>query len=361
MDARSFRFAAALMLALASPTWAQTFTKHTTTGPGPSERSVPAAVGLGRWAYVFGGVKDDFNTQVNTFYNDLYRLDTRTNTWQALTPVGDPPPRAFAAAVAHAPNDDIYIYGGATYQSGFLLFIAFGDLWKYSVASNSWTQIQAVNAVPPARSGAAAWIAGDRIFVFGGIDSTFSTKNDLWKYDISNNSWTELIPNGAAGSPPARHVAQAGKRAKQGKLTLYGGEGDALSGFAVLTDTWQYDIATNSWTNVTPMRPFDIDPHRNYGAAAIVDEVLALQGGDIPGGSSGCGAPFPQNPTEQLWKFDLATLQWVRVFPVGSALPKLKRHAAAAVRDVMYIFSGWDFVCPPGQIWNHDVYSFDPG
>jgi len=44
----------------------------------------------------------------------------------------------------------------------------------------------------------------------------------------------------------------------------------------------------------------NIEPPRNYGAAAVVGTALYLHGGDVPGGQAGCGPPLPQNPTDQL-------------------------------------------------------------
>ncbi|MBD2776491.1 kelch repeat-containing protein [Iningainema tapete] len=75
--------------------------RRITSRSRPTERSTPAVAALRESVYVFGGVKDDFSTFQNTFYNDLYRFDTSTDTWFLLSPKGSlPPARAFAASVA---------------------------------------------------------------------------------------------------------------------------------------------------------------------------------------------------------------------------------------------------------------------
>jgi hypothetical protein len=85
-----------------------------------------------------------------------------------------------------------------------------------------------------------------------------------------------------------------------------------------------------------------------------------VQGGDTPGGSAGCGAPFEQNPTDEIWTFSLRRGVWSPITPRGDPSPRLKRHRGAEVFGVMYFFSGYDFVCPgPGQVWNLDVYALD--
>ncbi|WP_437597784.1 hypothetical protein WMF28_34345 [Sorangium sp. So ce590] len=93
----------------------------------------------------------------------------------------------------------------------------------------------------------------------------------------------------------------------------------------------------------------------------MIGSNLYLQGGD---GSSGCGAPFEQNPIEELWRYSPNNRKWTQLSPGGDPLVKLKRHVAAEVNGTMYVFSGWGFACDgdvgPGQLWNRDVYSFDP-
>jgi N-acetylneuraminic acid mutarotase len=337
--------------------------RFATVGAGPSERSAPVAVGIGDAMYVFGGGRDDFSTGRATFYNDLHRLDVRTHTWTPLAPVGEAPaPRAFAAGAAQPSTRRMFVFGGSTFDVQGTQFQPFDDLWAYSAMTNRWTRLGQAGGGPSARSGSTMWAVGDLLYIFGGIDATFTTLNELWVYDLRRGSWT-LLP-ATTPAPGPRHVAQAGAFDRIGRLTLYGGEDvDPNTGFVVRDDTWQFDLARRSWRNVTPVTA-NIDPPRNYGAAAIVGASLYLQGGDVPGGEGGCGAPFPQNPTDQLWRFDLVHLTWQQLHPGGDPAVRLKRHAAATVDGRMFVVSGWDFHCEggtgPGQLWNLNVYSFSP-
>lgn len=345
---------------------ANTWTRRMTSGSRPTERSTPAVAALRKSVYVFGGVKDDFSTFQNTFYNDLYRFDTSTDTWFLLSPKGSlPPARAFAASVAAEDRGLVFLFGGANYNPTFSNFTAYNDLWVYNVAKNTWKQLQPVNTGPVGRSRPNLWIVGDRLYLFGGITASFNTLNDLWVYDQKTNAWTELVPNGTPSAPPPRHEALSGTQPRRDKLTVYGGETiDATGNFqAPLNDTWEFDLRTNTWTEVTPTETFNINPARNYGSAAVIGNALYLHGGDLPGGERGCGSPFLQNPTEELWRFDLVKRVWTQVQPDGDPLVRLKRTNAAKVGNQMYIFAGYDFQCSggngPGQIWNLDVYSYD--
>lgn len=344
-----------------------TWTKLATAGVGPQNRSKPAVAAVGSAAYVFGGVEDDFATFTNTFFNDLHRFDTLTNTWTELSPAGPlPPARAFAAATSRPTAGEVVIYGGSFFDPTFTTFQVFGDLWVYSLADDGWNEVQPINAGPGPRNGATLWADGDRLYLFGGITPFFLFTNDLWEYDFVTNRWTELIPLFAPGSPPGRDEAYAGDHPKQGRLTIYGGESLDLQTFDFITleDVWQLDLATLTWTEVTPGPAQDVPVHGNLGAASVIGNKLYVQGGDVPGGTAGCGAPFPQNATEELWQFHLVQHRWRQRLPDGDPLTRLKRHAGVTIDDKLYVFGGFDFDCPTGvgdgQIWNNDVYVFDP-
>jgi hypothetical protein len=114
------------------------------------------------------------------------------------------------------------------------------------------------------------------------------------------------------------------------------GTTDATQGFPLLSDTWEFDLAARRWREVTPTSG-NIDPARNYSATAIVGTNLYLQGGDEPGGDAGRDAPFPQNPTAQLWRFDLSLRAWHRLNPDGDPLVRLKRPAESTVDGRMHV------------------------
>lgn len=334
------------------------------TGPIPSERSAPAVAALGKQIYLFGGVMDDFSTGIDSFYGDTYRYDTRHDRWHVVNPAGTTPhARAFGSTAAH--DGKMYMFGGAHYGPFFSDFIAFDDLWSFDPDCDTWSLVQATNAGPFGRAGAAMWVKGHKIYIFGGVDAFFGVHNDLWSFNLNTGAWTNLIADGVAGSPPARHIAQHSPDVKHDKATIYGGESiDQMTfEFSILADTWQYDHSSNSWTNVTPAAAFNIDPARNYGAAGMIGNRLILQGGDLPGGEDGCGSPFPQNATEEIWAFHLTQHKWTKLSPNGDPLTRIKRTGAAVVGDRLYVFSGWDFQCPggvgPGQVWNRKVWSYD--
>jgi len=360
-----FQFLRAMAVAVLStcaPLLADGWTVHPTTGIGPSERSAPAVSALGKDVYLFGGVFDSLTAPEHVPYNDLYRFDTQSDRWTRLQPQGPvPPPRAFAASAAHEGSRRIFVFGGGVNTDPFYAdFSVYGDLWAYDTRANAWTEIQPVNAGPSGRSRPAVWMVGNRFYVFGGINGFFSTLNDLWVYNVQSRQWTELIPDGVAGSPPPRHEAAYGTGAQGGRLILYGGETLGQFGFETLADTWEYNIARNRWENRTPAAAFNVEPARNLVAAGVLKGDLYIHGGDLPGGEPCCGSPFAQNVTNELWRFDRNCGTWQELSASAGAGPALKRHRAVEVGKELFVFSGFDFTNPEGQTWNLEVHSFNP-
>jgi hypothetical protein len=144
-----------------------------------------------------------------------------------------------------------------------------------------------------------------------------------------------------------------------------------------LNDTWQFDLKTNKWTNVTPEDKNNIYPPRVIATSSTIGDKLYVYGGTLSGMGSvpkeSCGAPFPQRPnSNEIWCFDQLQLKWSQLGIAGDPVPRLKRLNSIAVNGKMYIMAGWDFIwfgetpdaklygTGPGQIWNKDVYCFEP-
>jgi len=340
--------------------------------PGaPSERSAPAAAALRSSIYLFGGVKDDFRTGRNDFLADLHRYDVHANRWTRLAPPGDAPsPRAFAGGVAVPHRNWLVVFGGARYSADLSQFTPLADVWAYDASAGRWQVLSGIapdpgSPAPLPRAWPVVWRADDQLYVFGGVVAGFRTLNDLWRFDLASRSWTQLAPHGAPGSPPPRYSGAVTGTPHRGQVTLHGGEAtDGNGGFVFLRDTWTLDLHTLAWRQLVLGPGQDIDPPQNHGADALLGNGLLMAGGDQPGGSSGCGAGFPQNPTNALWRLDLNAQAWRRLAPQGDAFPRIKRTAAATVLGEMYVFSGFGFTCGAdgggGQRWNTDVWRYTP-
>jgi len=76
--------------------------------------------------------------------------------------------------------------------------------------------------------------------VFGGASASAVTSGELWAFDASTGSWTEL--NSIAGpGPRVRGCAVFDEM--RGALVIYGGINASIS----FQDTWEYDVSTGYW------------------------------------------------------------------------------------------------------------------
>lgn len=224
--------------------------------------------------------------------NDLWKFDVATNNWVWISgnDYGNAPGNYGAQGVPASNNlpparssmaswtDDLgnlWLYGGFDESWDYK-----ADLWRYTIASNTWTWmngssatnlalnhgtigITAVTNTPGGRAHSTTWIdAGNNLYLFGGTTNNSNYYNDLWKYSPQNNQWTWINGNnlplqpavmGTQGvahpqnKPGARSAASAFTD-MQGNFWLFGGWG-MLSGSTAggLNDLWKYAPATNQW------------------------------------------------------------------------------------------------------------------
>jgi len=337
-------------------------TTITPDGEPYAPRSTPAAASLGDAVYLFGGAYDDFNGQTVTAYNTLHAYDTTTNTITELRPDGDvPTARAFAGGAADDTNNDIYVFGGSNFNHDFSWITAFGDLYRYTAADNRWTLAADPATGPGARIRPNMWFHDDAIFVFGGLDGAMKNHSDLWRFDISEQSWTQAA--GEAATVGGRYEAVSTNTAHNGRAFAVGGETLTADYKAVLTPgTLEIDLDAGTVTQLVIPAAHDLFMGmRHMAAAAMIDGTMYMYGGDDPAiKRKGCGSPHGENPSGNLWAFDADAHTWRETAAVG---PALKRTVASAVANKMYVFAGWDFECDNGvgrgQLWNHDIVVID--
>ena len=65
-------------------------------------------------------------------------------------------------------------------------------IYEYVFGENKWSEIEQDHSIP-SRSNHSAAIHKDFMYIFGGIDDETNKINDLWKFDLINNKWTEII------------------------------------------------------------------------------------------------------------------------------------------------------------------------
>ena len=208
------------------------------------------------------------------------------DTW-ALLPGGNPPWTALTPNVLAPPG--VRDHAAALDSAGDRLFVFCGvnsagdqspSTWERSLADGSgWLLV--TSSGPGSRQGpmAAADAAGDRALLFGGYHYPPATYlGDVMGLDFGSEAWSPLP---ADPSPPGRAGGISVFDAARRRFVLYGGDYSDVSGNTYLEDTWAYDAAAGTWQALTSAGSFG----QRRDAAAIYDPVgdrMVVFGGADP-------------------------------------------------------------------------------
>ena len=107
--------------------------------------------------------------------------------WSQIKVSGDAPsPRAEHAMCASDDGNQIFVFGGQVQNK------AFNDLWRFDVASSSWTKLDAPNGPEP-RWGSTLTFYQNKLFLFGGEEVTSNNYKHLFVFDLSTLRVTSTI------------------------------------------------------------------------------------------------------------------------------------------------------------------------
>eukprot|EP01122_Echinamoeba_exundans_P010675 TRINITY_DN4048_c0_g1_i1.p1 TRINITY_DN4048_c0_g1~~TRINITY_DN4048_c0_g1_i1.p1 ORF type:complete len:727 (-),score=60.52 TRINITY_DN4048_c0_g1_i1:7-2187(-) len=245
---------------------------------------------------------------------------------------------------------ELWLFGGAT---GSSTATAYNDLWRYRIASNSWTWMAGSNTTgsagiygtrgagtssttPGSRIQPAFWMDSQRreMWLFGGISGA-DALNDLWKYSIDNNTWTWVGGNSSGSQlgvygtlgqasnttfPGARWLSTSWIDAT-GRLCLFGGVFLNVS-YMYFDDIWCYSANDSTWTWVGGSNSTDNSavygqlgvpgvqntPGGRLAAASWFDTInnrLWLYGGGIFR-----GVVRSATTLGDLWRYDMTPGSW---------------------------------------------------
>lgn len=142
-----------------------------------------------------------------------------------------------------------------------------GETWVYDLATNTWTN-QNPTSTPGIRCDhAMAYLGDDQVLMFGGSDLNYSYTSSCWKYDLSENSWSETNPPTRPGSRRWHDMSYIG----DGKVILVGGQLE-LTGYS--GDTWLYERDGDNWIEKSGLG-YGIFKH---SVAYIGDDKILLSG-----------------------------------------------------------------------------------
>lgn len=179
-------------------------------------------------------------------------------------------------------SNNLWLFGGIGYDKNGA-YGRLNDLWKYNPITKEWTWVHGKNLIeqfavygtknipsstncPSARQDAASVLGADgNLWLWGGeglANGYNGYLNDLWKYDIANNTWTwvsgDTTPDvfgvyGIQNTPTSFN--KPGTRASSlmfeynNEIWVIGGYGKGINGAnGSLSDVWKYNNTTGLWT-----------------------------------------------------------------------------------------------------------------
>ncbi|KAG8680241.1 Negative regulator of mitotic exit, partial [Ceratobasidium sp. 394] len=199
-------------------------------------------------------------------------------------------------------------------------------LYLLNLSTRDWTRVSVVGPAPLGRYGHAVGMCGNKFIVFGGqVDGEFL--NDLWCFDLQSlvrgtSAWEQLLPVPGNEPPPRRtgHVLVT----YENKIYIFGGTDGAFH----YNDTWVFDLATRTWTELTCIGFIPV-PREGHAAALVGDVMYVFGGRGVDGKDLG-----------DLGSFKISNQRWYMFQNMGPQPSGRSGHAMATADGRMFVLGG---------------------
>lgn len=224
---------------------------------------------------------------------------------------GNPCMRSMTGMITVTFNNQIVLFGG---ESGRLPWgQCFNDLWTFDLTNETWKLVESAGPAPSPRYDISVTYHAldNRMILFGGSIGT-ALYNDVWEFNLNSGSygWTQLVPSGALPSP--RSSVAAVIDPVNNRLVIFGG----CTSTGAVNETWSLDLNNLSWRQLSPT---GTPPSPRYAISGVYDSVghqMLVFGG------------INTSLFNETWALDLTegSEHWVQLSP-GGAIPAARcRH-----------------------------------
>lgn len=303
---------------------------------------------------VYGGVDTFLPSQEGAlsshWYGEVWLYSLQSNSWFNMTDAGFSP-RAYHSAVVI--DTEMIVFGGLNLNN------TLNDTWHFSLADGMWRH----GGYSPGHRflHAAVSVADEKMLMFFGKQYPQITGNkglcydDVWEYEPRSHTWTLLTPtpDPVYGKPLGRsgHTAVYFK-GTQIVLILGGGQCNLSS---PMNDLWEYNVKSNSWHQRRAMT-YHIMDHVSVSLIDILKyEIMFVFGGELTGNGA--------QDSEGMFLYDVGKDVWRDVIPVDfRTIPSRRIHPSAVMMTfVLFLFGGQDSITsmPLDDVWEMYMYSFD--
>lgn len=149
-------------------------------------------------------------------------------------------------------RDRVYVFGGED-VNGYIPTSALvtddGQGWATSTPGAGSLLLRRHMAIAQVYRVTGVDTYEETAYLFGGIDENDAVVGGLWKWDDSAKNFKPVC-TACNPAPSVRYRAQMAYDRRRGVLVLYGGYQASLQ---PLSDTWEFDIESSTWTQITPV------------------------------------------------------------------------------------------------------------
>ena len=205
------------------------------SGGGPSARSGHRMVQQGNRLVVFGGFHH--NGRDTKYFNDVFTFDLEKRSWSKVMTLGTEPSPRSACHFFPTPNGSLVVFGGFCVEKGPEglekgqaledMFLLSQEQQDDTAARWRWQPVsQRGVGRPSLRSGLASAVAGERVFMFGGVaDEEAGEEGEMGESSFFNDMFSVTVEGDQATWRTVR-LDSTGKGKKRRRVIEDGGQED---------------------------------------------------------------------------------------------------------------------------------------
>ena len=291
--------------------WSQLFTSTT-----PSD---------GAWDQITGSTATSIFEGATVYNNEIYvisdshskfeKYNPYTNTWTTLSAPSSASFYSYHQMVSY--NGHIYLVDNVN---------GYRSVWDYNISTSTWSQISNTSDTSHDRYNAAIMVYNNNIYILGGrhIPYTGGFFNDIWKFNLTNNTWSEITGTTVtldSNSSSMPSIAYSYFTSKDDNLYMFGGTNGTLS-----NKLYIYNVTNNTLTGYTTSISA-----RDSGTASIQGNYLYLFGG------------YTTSNLNELIKYDLIAHTHTTISQSGT-WPSARRDLQAkpvTIGNTFYLIGGY--------------------
>lgn len=223
--------------------------------------------------------------------------------------------------------------------------IFYNDVWRFDVTSNTWDQVSTTGTPPRTRYGAAGGVYPGSTLLYVSLGFAGERFFDTFILDTSSNQWSTRFCEGNchpyAPTYPHARCLHSGSLVDPDRLVIYGGclSGGETGGPCPSGDSWIFRNSEQEWTRLP-----DCASPRTYSSMALLPEVNGQKRIVLYGGieKNRQVIQTTESPADTVVVLDPDSMTWTtRITTASGSFPAKRASAAMAPSSSgLYLFGG---------------------